>query len=116
MPKKRITREGEWLSPQHASGFSITESLGVSAEPSFLQLKGIASNLGPLAHGLEGKLGESHALFSSDTGATLGAHISLFPPIYETSLGPKISESEKWVQREICGLNPTVETGGFVGN
>lgn len=46
MPEKRITREGEWLSPQHASGFSITESLGVLAEPSFLQLKGIATNLG----------------------------------------------------------------------
>lgn len=46
MPEKRITLEGQWLSPQHASGFSITESLGVSAEPSFLLLKGIATNLG----------------------------------------------------------------------
>lgn len=32
--------------PQHVSVFSITESPGVSTEPSFLQLKGIASNLG----------------------------------------------------------------------
>lgn len=32
--------------PRHASVFSTTESLGVSTEPSFLQLKGITSNLG----------------------------------------------------------------------
>lgn len=57
-----------------------------------------------------------NALSSSQAETTLGAHVLLFPPVYETSVGLKVCVNEEWLHRGTCYLNPAVEMSQFVIN